>query len=83
MPVVQPLLQHDSQSRDGTYTLEEASQFAGLLLLAVPLLLPCRVRLVGKPSNMLTQKRNTLLRSSTEKRETRKVKFDLFHLLYC
>ena len=72
---MQPLLKKDVESQDASPAVQEASQLAGLLLLAVPLLLPCRVRLVGKPSNMLTQKRNTLLRSSTEKRETRKVTF--------
>lgn len=73
LPAVEQLIPKHGQIQQGTQTVEQASQLAGLILLAVPLLLPCRARLVGKHSSMLADKRNTLLRCSTEKRETRKV----------
>ena len=74
LPAVEPLLPPENNKENGEHSVKHASQLAGLVLLAVPLLLPCRVRLVGKHSSMLAEKRNTLLRSSTEKKETRKVK---------
>eukprot|EP00795_Rhopilema_esculentum_P010794 gene10794-19596_t len=73
LPAVEPFLQKEGQKKDDAQPVKHASQLAGLLLLSVPLLLPCRTRLVGKHSSMLAEKRNTLFRSSVEKRETRKI----------
>eukprot|EP00794_Sanderia_malayensis_P015645 gene15645-17224_t len=87
LPAVEPLLTDDNKDGgqeegavvESLNSLKNASQLAGLLLLAVPLLLPCSadntltINTGNKPRNMFAEKKNAFSRTSTEKMETKKI----------